>query len=285
MKLVSAGGSMLLAASVACSLAVTIPDSLTTPHDAGGGASVPGDATLPPPNGPDGAGPDAPDGGAPFACAPLGTAAFCDDFDHGQPFATWDRVIAGAGFGAAIDNAITASGSGALLAHIDSSVTGDCAYARVEKGFTGSFSRVRLAVSLRAEGAASLTDEVLAAVSINNDRVVCQVLVNFVWGGVNYALQLAEQTAPSGGNVQNEFHETPVKIEAQAWQRIDLEVDYQSKIIHMRDGAGKELFQDPLRLACAAAPANAEVDVGFHCSSKKAFTRLMHADDVVFDAK
>jgi hypothetical protein len=285
------GGSLrtqlfLLAAVAvpACSLFVTIPDSLTEPSggttEAGpstGDAASSGDAT-PQEGGGEG-------GAAAFACPPGGSALFCDDFDHGAPLTTWDRVVQGTGFGASVDTGLFETSPGSLLAHIDSTVTDNCAYGRVEKEIAGAFTRVRLAVDLRAEGPEEVKEESLATIGVSqaNKDVACAVLVDFPWDGSAYTLLFHEQVLRSG-NVDDTTHETPVRIPPKTWQRVDLEIDYGTQKLVLRDGSGATVYQDALGRACPASPGAADVDVGFHCSQVASFNRRMHADNVVFDA-
>ena len=265
-----------------CSLFVTIPASLTEPP-AGAGEAGPstGDAASPAADATSAAG----DAG-PFACAPTGSARFCDDFDHGAPFATWDRTIQGPGYGASVDTAIVETAPGALLGHVDSTVTNDCAYGRVEKEIAGAFTRVRLAVSLRAEGPEEIQDEALATLGVSQPGkdIGCVALVVVHWDGAAYTLQLYEQTL-RGSNVDNQIHDVPIRMPPKTWQRVDVELDYAGRTIVLRDGAGATVHEDALKLACAASPGAADVTVGLHCSHVAAYTRRMRADDVVFDAR
>jgi hypothetical protein len=262
---------------------VTIPDSLTEPHGAGEAGPVAGDAAASAEAAaPEGGG----GGGGVFACAPLGTATFCDDFDHGPPLATWNTIVQGAGYGASVVSDVVDTPPGALFAHVDSTVTDDCAYGRVEKEIPGAFHRVRLAVSVRADGPSSLGNEAIATFGVSQaDRGLgCQTLVEFQWTGASYALELSEQTSQNS-KINDQHHETPILIPAGTFQRVDIEMDYTAKTLIARDTGGVVIYQDTLRLDCTAAPGAADVDVGFHCSQASTLNRQMHADNVVFDAE
>jgi hypothetical protein len=262
-----ATGSML---GIACSLFVSIPDSLTDGHGAA-------DAEAGSPGSPQS---DAGDSGG--ARVDLcGDAAFCDDFDHGPAFSRWDTVLNGPGLDAVLDGTFTTSTPSALLARIDKSVTDDCAYAGLEKRLSGSFTQSTLGVSLRAEGPEVLNEGALAVTDITSPAGMCAVLTGFQWTGSNYALSFHEQVVV-GSNVQDTTHDSSLHIPKQSWQRIGVHVDYVAKEIALDANGKTERFA--LERACPFAPGTAGLRVGFHCSQRQALTREMRADDVVFDA-
>jgi hypothetical protein len=221
------------------------------------------------------------------AWAPCGipsTTAFCDDFDEGVPLGKWDTVISGAGFGATLDTTLASSRPNSLLARIDKSVSSSCTYARVEKVIDGRFTHWRLAFTVRAEGPETLTTAAIAAVNIAPDQGSCtfvEILLN--WTGTDYALALGEQ-APSGGSTTEKTHTTNVRIPKGTWQRLDVEVDYVSKEIRVRDGAGVESFHGALDFSCAG-PGPASLLVGFHCAAAEPITQEVRVDDVAFQAQ
>lgn len=266
------------AVAVGCTLLVPIPDSLTTPPDVDAAPGSPtdggaiSDATLV-------------DGESGSSACTGGSAVFCDDFDHGAPFARWDRVIEGTGFGAVVDPAMSSSPPGSLLAHIDQSVSDDCAYARPEKTVAGSFSRMRLSFSFRAEGPESLADETVATMDITSNDGSCSILASLQWTGANYQLRFFEQITKNGQPATTQIDDTSVRLQKQTWEHLDVNVDYVARTLRLLDAAGNETLSIPLQLACPYAPAPATVTIGFHCSPAKTITRQMRADDVVFDPR
>src|SRR5204863_7573056 len=120
------------------------------------------------------------------------------DFDVGDPFAQWDRVVKGSGYGATVDSVFASSLPNSLVARIEAGAGDGCAYARPEKTIDGAFNAVRLGLALRLEGPERVAKGDLASVNVASDLGGCQSLVEAEYNGANYVLRIVEQLAPAG---------------------------------------------------------------------------------------
>jgi hypothetical protein len=260
-----------------CTFLVAIPDSLTHPHgdpDAGSDAATTlvdaGDATAP---------------DARPSCDALTSIHFCDDFDDSLSLTKWDRVSQNSGATATVDPTHFDSFPNSLLARIASGA-GGCTYARPEKTLNGSFVGMRLAASVYVDGPESLVNDGVLTGLIDNDTGACQLIVNLEWSGIDfYTLQVVEQVVPHGGSAVSENHDTGIRIARGAWQHIELDVGYDTKMLRVKDAAGVEAYRSGLKASCTYAPAAATVAPGFHCSDQQAITREVRIDDVEFEVR
>lgn len=211
-------------------------------------------------------------------CASLGAHAFCADFDDSVAVTDgWDSFADPPGTGE-LERAFFVSPPQSARLRVGANSPA-CSSAQLQKRFTGSFTKVTMAWSVRvgtASGAIPSGSQSVGAVGIARQ---CSVFLNPFGSGPG----VYRQDDPSGS--PGEFHPLPAAIATGQWHRVKLAFSTQASphIVVEIDGA-TSLTVTTLPTSCQLT-GRADVEVGLHCSRSAAADTEVRVDDVVVDVE
>lgn len=270
-RLVLASAALGLCA--ACSLLTTIPDLTSGPRDAfadGGDAST-GDATS-----------------SGFCRSRSPAPMFCDDFDEEtSPFPRWGQGPDGQ---KSIDSLAARSRPSSLRSSLPAG-SPSCARATVTKRLDGDFRAARVSLAVRFDDPADLDGytAVMAqelVVHVGQDSVTCQAILYLHPTMPPRVYEQVITSYPDGGSSTSDDanHDMTKTVAAGEWHVIDVDHDRRTGRLRVVMDDNLEI-DEPLRSACAAGNAPADLQVGLFCVGERARESAVRVDDVTFDAR